>query len=95
MSIMWNIEKRKSAQLGVKSVNIKFIGHEFQFDPSFIPLSNEITKIEKSAQLGIKSVNMKILGHEIQFDPDFIPKSCEITKIEKKNAQLGVKSANI
>ena len=83
--------------MGVKSVNIKFIGHEFQFDPSFIPLSNEITKIEKSTQLGVKSVNMKILGHEIQFDPDFIPISCEITKIEKKNfwAQLGIKSVNI
>ena len=66
----------------------------FKFDPSFIPLSNEVTKIEKSAQLGVKSVNMKILGHEIQFDPDFIPISCEITKIET-NAQLGLKSVNI
>ena len=92
---MWMDEKRKSAQLGVKSVNIKFIGHEFQFDPSFIPISNEITKIEKRAQLGVKSVNMKIMGHEIQFDPDFIPISCEITKIERKNAQLDVKSVNI
>ena len=26
-------ENRKSAQLGVKSVNIKFIGHGIQFDP--------------------------------------------------------------
>ena len=73
-------ESRKSAQLGVKPVNIKFIGNGIQFDPGFIPLSNEITKIEKSAQLGVKSVNMKILGHEIQFHPDFIPISCEITK---------------
>ena len=81
---MWNNEKRKSAQLGVKSVNIKFIGHEFQFDPSFIPLWNEIMKIEKKRQMGATSVNMKILGHEIQFDPDFIPISCEITKIGKK-----------
>ena len=40
-------KKKKSAQLGVKSVNIKFIGHEFQFDPSFIPLSYEITKKKK------------------------------------------------
>ena len=77
--------------MGVKSVNIKFIGHEFQFDPSFIPLSYEITKIEKSAQLGVKSVNMKILGHEIQFDPDFIPISCELTKIEKKKRPIGRK----
>ena len=45
---MWNSENIKSAQLGVKSVNIKFIGHEFQFDPSFIPLSYEITKKEKA-----------------------------------------------
>ena len=44
---MWNNEKRKSAQLGVKSVNIEFIGHEFQFDPSFIPVSYEIKKKEK------------------------------------------------
>ena len=42
-------KKRKSAQLGVKSVNIKFIGHEFQFDPSFIPLNEK----RKSAQLGV------------------------------------------
>ena len=48
MSIMWYNEKRKSAQLGVKSVNIKFIGHEIQFDPSFIPLSYEIPKKEKA-----------------------------------------------
>ena len=44
---MWNNEKRKSAQLSVKSVNIKFIGHEIQFDPSFIPLPYEIPKKEK------------------------------------------------
>ena len=69
--------------MGVKSVNIKFIGHEFQFDPGFIPLSNEITKIEKRAQLGVKSVNMKILGHEFQFDPGFISLICEIVKTEK------------
>ena len=70
--------------MGVKSVNMKILGHEIQFDPGFIPLSCEWTKIEKSTQLGVKSVNMKILGHEIQFDPDFIPISCEITKIEQK-----------
>ena len=82
--------------MGVKSVNIKFIGREFQFDPSSIPLSNEITKIEKKRPMGATSVNMKILGHEIQFDPDFIPISCEITKIgKKKPTQLGVKSVNI
>ena len=44
---MLNNEKRKRAQLGVKSVNIKFIGHEIQFDPSFIPLTYEIPKKEK------------------------------------------------
>ena len=37
----------KNAQLGVKSFNIKFTGHEIQFDPGFIPLSCEWTKIEK------------------------------------------------
>ena len=47
-SFMWNNENRKSAQLGVKSVNIKFTGHEIQFDPGFIPLSCEWTKIEKA-----------------------------------------------
>ena len=34
--------------MGVKSVNIKFLGHEFQFDPSFMTLSYEITKKEKA-----------------------------------------------
>ena len=80
-SFMWNNENRKSAQLGVKSVNIKFTGHEIQFDPGFIPLSCEWTKI--SAQLGVKSVNIKFIGHGIQFDPGFISLICEKVKIEK------------
>ena len=46
-SFVWNNENRKNAQLGVKSFNIKFTGHEIQFDPGFIPLSCEWTKIEK------------------------------------------------
>ena len=62
-------ENRKSAQLGVKSVNIKFIGHGIQFDPGFISLICEIVKIEKSTQLGVKSVNIKFEGHKIQFHP--------------------------
>ena len=47
-SFVWNNENRKSAQLGVKSVNIKFTDHEIQFDPGFIPLTCEWTKIEKA-----------------------------------------------
>ena len=39
---------KKNAQLGLKSVNIKFSEQEIQFDPGFTPLSCEITKIEKA-----------------------------------------------
>ena len=45
-SIITKIEK--SAQLGVKSVNMKILGHEFQFDPGFISLICEIVKTEKA-----------------------------------------------
>ena len=45
---MWMDENRKSAQLGVKSVNIKFIGHGIQFDPGFISVICEIVKIDKA-----------------------------------------------
>ena len=62
---MWMDENRKSAQLGVKSFNIKFIGHGIQFDPGFISLICEIVKKEKNAQLGVKSVNIKFKGHKI------------------------------
>ena len=89
---MWNSENKKSAQLGVKSVNIKFEDHKIQFHPCSIRLSCELKR--KSAQLGVKSVNIKFIGHEFQFDPSFIPLSYEITK-KGKSEQLGVKSANI
>ena len=41
-------ENKKNAQLGPKSVNIKFTEQKIQFDPGFTPLSCEITKIEKA-----------------------------------------------
>ena len=45
--------------MGATSVNMKILGHEIPFDPDFIPISCEITKIEKkNAQLGVKSVNI-------------------------------------
>ena len=46
--------------MGATSVNMKILGHEIQFDPHFIPISSEITKIEKKKkrQLGVKSVNI-------------------------------------
>ena len=57
LDLSYEITKiEKSAQLGAKSVNMKILGHEIQFDPDFIPLWNN--KNRKNAQLGVKFVNI-------------------------------------
>ena len=91
---MWNNEKRKSAQLGVKSVNILFIGHEFQFDPRFIPLSNEVTKIEKKRPIGRKICQHENPGSWDSIWSIFRPYIMWNNE-NRKNAQFGVKSVNI
>ena len=56
-------ENRKSAQLGVKSVNIKFMRHGIQFHPGFISLMCEIVRIEKAPDWAqnVSTLNSKVI----------------------------------